>query len=496
MSSFKRPRRACIGLIAAASLVMSACGGGTPAASPRSLRVRALAAAEAPTSAAIEDTLDWAAWANPTLFVDGGMSEPWVYDGRSYTVRRYEGPWGTRFLGVDEQGQVFGSGDFTDGAVAPYGALAPWHALALRDRCLVYPLAADCGTPWPERRMALGLLDAALTVGPERRVLRWAQDGLTDQGTAARTLHGNGTSAIWLLDTAGLVQAWGTFDFNIDGRDFDPSVGRPASTPEYQRPQPFYWPAHVVQMVWSSDRPGPTALLADGSVWLRSGPLVDAGNGRQRYAARRVGGLPAMRQLARGSSRLHDLLAIGRDQRVWLLTLVGASSRASGPASAFVQALTGLPPLRDVVCGDLNCLALASDGQVWVWGANGDGQLGQGQVEPVIRADPRPVPGLADIVDVAVSGNAMLALGRDGRVWSWGRGALGQGTAAAVSTPQAVAGLSDGVEIVAGPALDGNANGAVLVRRRDGTLWAWGQHAVFGSSAHPLSITLDGMDLR
>lgn len=66
------------------------------------------------------------------------------------------------------------------------------------------------------------------------------------------------------------------------------------------------------------------------------------------------------------------------------------------------------------------CLALKSDGSVWIWGKTGGGFRGNGQYG---QPNPRPVqvniPGKKKIVKV-VAAEIVLALASDGSVWSWG----------------------------------------------------------------------------
>lgn len=431
-------------------------------------------AAAAPAPETVDDTLDWAEWAYPGSFANGSMSEPVTFQGRTYRARHYDGPWGTRWLGVDDDGQVWGLGDFTGGAPQALGTLASFSNRAAGTTCRIYPLDPACGNTLPERRLALRTQEVAIIVDPQRKVLAWTADHdppywLPDLGIQARSVIMPDRFITLALGTDGRVSGWGRFDVDIDGRAFNASVSRPPWVLPHDQPQPFHFPSRIIQVAWAGQ--GLVALRADGSLWLRPGRLVDAGGGLQRVSAVRALGLPPLRALARGQSRLQDVLAIARDDGVWQ---VSVAYHGSGPfdrrPSTYARRLEGLPPLRDVVCQHANCLALARDGSVWAWGSNHFGQLGQGVAAPLIRADPQRVPGLTRIVDVAIAGAAMLAVDSDGRVWSWGQGELGTGDDSVVATATVVPGIDQVDEIVG----MGLSHTAVLARRRDGTVWTWG----------------------
>ncbi len=127
-------------------------------------------------------------------------------------------------------------------------------------------------------------------------------------------------------------------------------------------------------------------------------------------------------------------------------------------------------------------LALKSDGTVWAWGYNQFGQLGDGGKT---NSDvPVHVTGLTGMIAVAAGAEHSLALKDDGTVWAWGAGPLGNGTTANAnsSVPIQVSGLTNVVAIAAGgvpaegtltvqgaPDLDDS-----LALKSDGTVWAWG----------------------
>ncbi len=59
--------------------------------------------------------------------------------------------------------------------------------------------------------------------------------------------------------------------------------------------------------------------------------------------------------------------------------------------------VNGLPPVAFVGCGRDQTLAVTVSGQLWDWGQNDFGQLGDGTVTR--RLTPIQVPGIADAVE-------------------------------------------------------------------------------------------------
>jgi alpha-tubulin suppressor-like RCC1 family protein len=131
----------------------------------------------------------------------------------------------------------------------------------------------------------------------------------------------------------------------------------------------------------------------------------------------------------------------------------------------------GLNGIRQIAVGDAHGLALRLDGAVFVWGANGAGQLGNSQ-EGGASGTPFRVPTLGQVVAVAAGREFSLALASDGRVFAWGdntAGQLGMGDLDGRTVPTAIPGLQDVRMIGAG----GQHAFAV---RRDGAVFAWGNN--------------------
>jgi RHS repeat-associated protein len=125
-----------------------------------------------------------------------------------------------------------------------------------------------------------------------------------------------------------------------------------------------------------------------------------------------------------------------------------------------------------VAAGDGHSLALRGDGTVWTWGANFDGQLGDGTTTER-HAPVQAAGGLTGITSIAAGANHSLAVKSDGSVWGWGNnddGELGIGNTTRQSAPTQMATLSNATAVAGGDFHS-------LVLQRDGTVWGTGNNS-------------------
>ncbi|WP_027086007.1 carboxypeptidase regulatory-like domain-containing protein [Cohnella panacarvi] len=141
----------------------------------------------------------------------------------------------------------------------------------------------------------------------------------------------------------------------------------------------------------------------------------------------------------------------------------------NGTTGGELRAPSGLPVLTDAIAvesGDSHVLAIRRDGTVWAWGSNSSGQLGISSESP--STVPVQVPGLAGAIAVAAGNGYSLVLTDAGEVWAFGRnnsGELGEGTTMTRREPIRVA-ISGATAIAAG-----ESHSLAIV---GGEVWAWG----------------------
>jgi len=97
-------------------------------------------------------------------------------------------------------------------------------------------------------------------------------------------------------------------------------------------------------------------------------------------------------------------------------------------------------------------LAVDAEGNVWSWGDNSEGQLGQGNTDENPVAAPVKVKDLTDVISVSAGGAHALALKADGTVWAWGNNEydqLGIVQASPITLPRQIESLQNIVGIAA-----------------------------------------------
>ncbi len=177
------------------------------------------------------------------------------------------------------------------------------------------------------------------------------------------------------------------------------------------------------------------ALKDDGTVWSwgsNANGKLGLGYSSHRNGVNQIPGLTDVVYISAG--RYSHCLAVKSDGTVWAWgdNRYGQLGDGTTIGQSSPQQVPGLTDIVAVSAGADYSLALKSDGTAMSWGYNRYGQLRDGttnnQLEPV------PVQGLTDVVSISAGGRAPIhggagfsfAVKSDGSMWAWGYNRDGQ----------------------------------------------------------------------
>lgn len=225
-------------------------------------------------------------------------------------------------------------------------------------------------------------------------------------------------------------------------------------------------------------------LLKDGTVWawgrnvdgqLGDGTLID------KSVPTQIGILKTWLDISAGESHT---IARQTDKTVWVWGSNAKGQLGNGTTSATATsapiALPGTASWVSIAAGGQHSLAVRADGALFAWGANDFGQVGSGSSFSEVSAPAQVLvePDATAKINFKwdkVAGGAFhtLAIMTDGSLWAWGLnadGQLGNDTTDDAKVPQRIGPDNDWVAIAAGQYFS-------FGLKSDGTLWAWGRNS-------------------
>ena len=170
------------------------------------------------------------------------------------------------------------------------------------------------------------------------------------------------------------------------------------------------------------------------------------------------------------------------------LRLTNRNVNASGQ-NVFGQLGDGTlePAITEIAAGDYTSFAVKADGSLWVWGSNqygaqGDGTTGENIANPVQVPIPNRIttPSRTGKHAVAVGTSAYAAIDTEGQVWTWGanwNGRLGDGTTTSRYTPARVKRSAAPNDYLTGIVSIAGGGGTMAAIDADGAIWTWGAGA-------------------
>ena len=225
------------------------------------------------------------------------------------------------------------------------------------------------------------------------------------------------------------------------------------------------------------------AIKTDGSLWTwgagADGRLGDFSTTTRSTPVTTFTGGNNWKQVAGGN---RHSAAVKTDGTLWVWGLnennqMGTNGGAtrSTPTTTF----TGGTTWKQVACGGFHTVAIKTDGTLWIWGNNVN-NLGQiGVNDGNNRATPvTTFAGGNNWKSVTCSEYHTTAIKTDGSLWGWGRNAEGQLgiNAAGDSRSTPVTTFAGGNNWKSASSCVGGFVSHVVAIKTDGTLWVWGRN--------------------
>jgi uncharacterized repeat protein (TIGR02543 family) len=361
------------------------------------------------------------------------------------------------------QGQVVSFGDNTFGELGVSGTGSrtylpqnpPIPGATALSASLGHTLAIkNDGTVWAWGSNQYGELGNTTNNGSNKANPAPTQVG----GLSSIVAVASGSNHSLALKNDGTVWAWGSNQYG--------QLGNNSTNSANPTPAPIAGLTGIVAIASSYNHC--LALKNDGTVWAWGYNYYgQLGNSTNNLTANpnpnptQIAGLTGVVAIATGSQHSFAVTSDGYVQ-AWGNNVDGQlGSPASNTANPAPAPINGLSFITAIASGQNHGLAVKSDGTVWAWGYNNDGELGSGSAN-VYRYTPLPVIGLATSATSVAAGDLhSVALLQDGSVWTWGLNAWGQlGTStnyfpsfSANPTPSQVAGLT-GIQGITAGSLD------------------------------------------
>tara|TARA_R110000803_G_scaffold2140_3_gene7146 strand:- start:413 stop:1516 length:1104 start_codon:yes stop_codon:yes gene_type:complete len=169
------------------------------------------------------------------------------------------------------------------------------------------------------------------------------------------------------------------------------------------------------------------AIKTSGALWGigGSGIALGLGNSTKRSSPVQVGTLTNWAFISQG---YFGSTAIKTDGTLWTWGVgpggINGQNNAIGYSSP-VQ-IGALTDWSTTARGRLQASAITTSGQLYMWGYNSNGQLGQNTPIASNVSSPVQVGALTDWSELTTDSNSVTALKTDGTLWSWGDNADGE----------------------------------------------------------------------
>ena len=221
------------------------------------------------------------------------------------------------------------------------------------------------------------------------------------------------------------------------------------------------------------------AIKTDGSLWTwgrnSDGRLGINNTDNRSVPVTTFAGGNNWKQVAGGQQHI---AAVKTDGTLWVwgrnynTSTLGINLNSDVNRLTPITTFAGGTNWKQVSCGNQHTAAIKTDGSLWTWGRNVEGQLG---INAAGNSRSTPVTTFAggnNWKSVACGSNHIAAIKTDGSLWTWGSngsGQVGDNTATTRSTPVTTfAGGTNWKQVSCGD--------HTAAIKTDGSLWNWGEN--------------------
>ena len=247
----------------------------------------------------------------------------------------------------------------------------------------------------------------------------------------------------YAIDSEGKLYEWGQACVTLPGEP---------ETENYR-----YYPKQIIENVRFSSTRGYVSIDVDGNIWSVYGNPFDIDNtsGPMQLTS---GTRFIQAEYTQNLSGAWQLLAIDEEGYLWV----------KGNEKKLQKFMTNNRFAEISVDDSIKCYALDVNGRLWAWGNNYDGNLGGG-LSSGIQSTAIQIGMGKTFVSVCTSGDFTYALDAGGNLWSWGvngGGYLGDGTRTDRKIPHKTPCKTKFLSL--------SKNGFAI--DKNGGLWGWGNH--------------------
>ena len=325
---------------------------------------------------------------------------------------------------------------------------------------------------------------AAQTSVTERTLATWGLNTFGELGLNNTTNYSSpkqvGSLTNWLTTTAGqytclVIKTDGTLWTWGRGQSGQLGLG---NTTSYSSPK------QVGSLTnWASTSNGRFAVIAtktDGTLWSWGNNAVGSlglSNTTYYSSPKQVGALTTWLRVAMSGYGTSFAITTSGTLYSWGHNYYGELGRGTsggGTNTSSPVQVGALTNWLNLACGRYFVLATKTDGTLWGWGRNNQGQLGLGNITNY--SSPKQIGSLTTWATVSGAASYSLAITTAGTLYAWGSndsGQLGLGNVTAYSSPKQVGSLTTWSKLGNGP----TRNDYNISIKTDGTLWSWGSNS-------------------